>query len=313
VGVTLADVGPRPFGSALHRFAEAVGDHGPVSVAGGRTAWHVGGPLDEGARVVSAPAGIVELVPDEMTVRVGAGTTTEELQSELAAHGQEVALPVRRGGTVGGALAVGWSDLRRLGRGPVRDALLEASIVTAQGRLVRAGGPTVKNVTGYDLCRVLVGSLGTLGLIGEVVLRSRPRLECSRWFRVPARSQPTGARPATASACLWDGQHAWWLLEGHPDDVARHARAIRATDSDEVDGPPDLPPHRWSVDPSAPALPAPDLGDRFVVEVGVGTIHAGAPQPTRSVAPVVRSLGQRMKHTFDPTGRLNPGRDVLAR
>src|SRR5207237_3236629 len=98
----------------------------------------------------------------------------------LGEHGQCVALPPHEGATVGGVLAVGRSGLRRLRFGPVRDTLLEARYVSAEGRLVKAGGPTVKNVSGFDLCRLLVGSLGTLGLLGAVVLRCRPRPAASR-------------------------------------------------------------------------------------------------------------------------------------
>ena len=72
------------------------------------------------------------------------------------------------------SLAVGHSGIRRLGWGPVRDTVLEVRYVSADGRLIKGGGPTVKNVSGYDLPRLFVGSLGTLGIIAEVVLRTRP-------------------------------------------------------------------------------------------------------------------------------------------
>jgi NAD dependent epimerase/dehydratase family enzyme len=71
--------------------------------------------------------------------------------------------------TVGGVLAVGESGIRRLRYGPVRDTVLEVRFVNAAGKVVKAGGPVVKNVTGYDLCRLLVGSVGTLGFLAEVV------------------------------------------------------------------------------------------------------------------------------------------------
>ncbi len=77
--------------------------------------------------------------------------------------------------TIGGILACGLSGWRRLRHGPLRDHVLEVRFVTAQGRLVKAGGPTVKNVTGYDLPRLLVGSFGTLGVLAQVTLRCRPR------------------------------------------------------------------------------------------------------------------------------------------
>ena len=119
-----------------------------------------------------APVGIESIQAEEMTVSCGAGTPVAELDDALAAHGQCVAVPPT--GTVGGALAVGQSGIRRLGYGPVRDVLLQTRYVSAAGEVVKAGGPTVKNVSGFDLCRLLVGSRGTLGFLGDVIMRTRP-------------------------------------------------------------------------------------------------------------------------------------------
>src|SRR3954471_9116054 len=160
----------------LDVFAKEVGDHGPVTCVGGRTQWDVGGAVSTDVREVHAPSGVVTFDPAEMTVRVRAGTTVAELADALAGGGQMVPLdpvdPTKA--TVGGVLAVGESGLRRLRYGPVRDTLLEARFVNATGKVVKAGGPVVKNVTGFDLCRVLVGSVGTLGFLVEVVLRAQP-------------------------------------------------------------------------------------------------------------------------------------------
>src|SRR5687767_6918821 len=93
-------------------FAEEVGSLEPVVAVGGRTQFGVGGPVDPGAREVRAPAGVVEHVAAEMTVRVRAGTTVAELDDVLAEQGQCVALPAWTGATVGGVLAVGHSGLR---------------------------------------------------------------------------------------------------------------------------------------------------------------------------------------------------------
>ena len=138
----------------LAEFAGAVGDAdaGPVTITGLGTR---GGPVP-GVRCVGAPAGIAWLQPDEMTVCCGAGTPVDDLAAALAEHRQTVALPA--GGTVGGALSVGAADVRQLGWGPVRDTLLQARYVSAGGEVVKAGGPTVKNVSGFDLCRLRVGS-----------------------------------------------------------------------------------------------------------------------------------------------------------
>ena len=100
----------------LAAFADEVGTEGPVAVEGGRTRWNVGGASAPGTRLVAAPTGIVDYVPDEMTVTVRCGTPVAELHEALAERGQRTCLP-ERGGTVGGALAVGENSLHVLGRG----------------------------------------------------------------------------------------------------------------------------------------------------------------------------------------------------
>ncbi len=293
----------------LSAFAAAVGTDGPVACAGTRSRWAVGGAVDADARVVAAPAGIERYEPEEMTVRCGAGTPVDELAAALAERGQEVALPP--GGTVGGALAVGRAGVRRLGRGPVRDAVLQARYVGAGGEVVSAGGPTVKNVSGYDLCRLLVGSLGTLGFVGEVILRTRPLPAARSWRAGPADPFALLARLHRPASVLWDGEVTWVCLEGHPADVADQAALAGLP---EVDGPPALPAGgRASLAPSALAsLPATVEG-RFVAEVGVGVVHLDRPWPwPPPVDPVVAELNRRVKAGFDPAGRLNPGRDPLA-
>jgi glycolate oxidase FAD binding subunit len=290
----------------LASFAEEIGPAGPVAVEGGRTQWDIGGPPDPSVRLVRAPAGIAEIAADEMTVCCGAGTLVTELDAALAEHGQCVALPPWDGATVGGVLAVGHSGIRRLGYGPVRDTLLQARYVSAEGRVVKAGGPTVKNVSGYDLCRLLVGSLGTVGLIGEVILRTRPIPAASRWFTAettdPSALVAALYRPASV---LWDGARAWALLEGHPADVDALASESGLV---PTDSPPALPPHRWSMSPTEIS----GLSGTFLVEVGVGVVHHTEPQPLRPVDRVVADLSARIRGLFDPEHRLNPGRDVLA-
>src|SRR4029077_12080729 len=128
------------------------------------------------------------------------------------------------GATVGGVLAVGRSGIRRLGYGPVRDTLLEARYVSAEGRRVKAGGPVVKNVSGFDLCRLLVGSLGTLGLLAQVVLRCRPLPAVSRWLAGGADPFDLLGRLYRPSSILWDGTTTWVLLEGHAAVLTDQAR-----------------------------------------------------------------------------------------
>ena len=274
---------------------------------GGRTQWLVGGASPAEARKVRAPAGVVAFEPAEMTVRVRAGTTVADLDAALAEHGQTVALPAWPGATVGGVLAVGRSGVRRLGYGPVRDTVLEVQAVSASGAIVKAGGPTVKNVSGYDLARLIVGSLGTLAFIGEVVLRTRPIAATTRWLSASVDPFDALARLHRPTALQWDGSTTWACIEGHPDDVDAQAVLIGA---DDAAGPPELPPHRWSLRPEeVRALPdrAAATG-RFVAEVGVGIVHAERPPPDPVLDPVVLDLHRRVRTAFDPTRRLNPGR-----
>jgi glycolate oxidase FAD binding subunit len=264
---------------------------------------------------VKAPAGIVEHRPEEMTVRVRVGMGVDELHHELAARGQLTALP-RRGGTVGGALAVGEDDLCVLGRGRVRDAVLQVRYVSAEGAVVTGGGPTVKNVTGYDLPRLLVGSLGTLGLLAEAILRTNPIPAVSRWFRAED-ADPFAARDAILrpSAVLFDGRTSWVRLEGHAADVEASRRQLAAAAGggpwEECDGGPELPAHRWSLRPSELRHLDPAVLGAYVASVGVGTVFASRPQPARQVSPALRALMARVKQELDPGGRLNPGRSVL--
>ena len=295
----------------LHAFAEEVGSEGPVAVAGGRTRWDVGGPLDADARVLSAPSGIVAYAASEMTVQVRAGTSVAELDAELAVHGQRTALP-DRGGTVGGAVAVGENPADVMARGRLRDAVLQVRYVSAEGDLVTGGGPVVKNVTGYNLPKLMVGSLGTLGLFVEFVLRTNPVPAASRWLSASG-VDPTQAHGAVhrGAEVLWDGTTTWVHLEGHGPDIEAESAVLRdLAGFVEVDGPPTRPAHRWSLTPAAVlGLPASNPGATLVA-VGVGLAWAATAQPPRPTPPGVDALAARLKHNFDPTGRLNPGREV---
>jgi FAD/FMN-containing dehydrogenase len=317
-----------------------------VVPVGARTHWEVGDPTTGGVEV-QAPGGIVAYDPAELTVTVGAGITVGELAAVLGEAGQECPLDPRAPeATVGGVLATGLSGPRRLRHGPLRDRLLEVRFVTADGRLVKGGGPTVKNVTGYDVPRLLVGSMGTIGVLVQVTLRCQPRARVARWITTSADPFEARRRMFRPSCIAWDGETTRVLLEGHPDDVVAEAQAAgldAGTDAAAVDAGPGWPdgPHRGriSVRPSmlrelGPALD--EIDDvRWLAEVGVGTVHVAAADPDGLVAaraiaaahegwllreagaPGVSGYGrelpnlailERIRAAFDPTGKLSPGR-----
>jgi FAD/FMN-containing dehydrogenase len=297
------------FDMALTTFAESVGRDGPIAVVGGRTRWSTGGVSAAGTRFVEAPTGIVSFEPEEMIVTVRAGTSVSDLDAALGDRRQRAALP-DRGGTVGGAIAVGENTLESLGRGSLRSSVLQVRYVSAEGKIITGGGPTVKNVTGFDLPRLMVGSLGTLGLIAEVILRTNPIPAVCRWFMsedvAPAEVRSSVLRPG---AVLFDGKRTWVLLEGHGADVESTLERLRTLARfTEVQGPPALPPYRWLLRPSdMTKLADLDIGN-YVASIGVGVVFAERPQPARPIPPAIRALNKRVKDSFDPFGRLNPGR-----
>lgn len=298
----------------LHAFAAEVGAEDPIAVRGGGTRWQVGGSLHDDTRIVEAPVGIVDYAPAEMTVKVRAGTSVEALEHALAEQGQRCALPTRGGpdglGTVGGAIAVGEDHVEVLGRGKARDSVLQVRYVSAEGRLVTGGGPVVKNVSGFNIPKLMTGSLGTLGLIAEVVLRTNPIPAVRRWvassdvdpFAVP----DVVLRP---SAVLHDGDTTFVLLEGYEPDVANELRRLRTIgEFFDVDGPPQRPEHRWSMAPSALRMLDRTATGAAVTSIGVGRVWAERPASRAVSDPVIDLISSRMKANFDPTGRLNPGR-----
>lgn len=139
--------------------------------------------------------GIVEHDPSEFTITVLAGTSLRELDQVLAGAGQYLPCDpplVDRGATVGGMVAGGLSGSGRYRFGGVRDFILGVRFVDGRGRVLRGGGKVVKNAAGFDLPKLMVGSLGSLGVLVEITLKVFPRPQGRRTLRVDCRGLEQG-------------------------------------------------------------------------------------------------------------------------
>jgi glycolate oxidase FAD binding subunit len=200
----------------VERIEQARAARQPLYIQGGDTKRFygeapVGEPLD-----TRGLSGISAYEPSELVVSVRAGTPLAELEAALAEQGQHLAFEPPRfaaNGTVGGMVAAGLSGPSRASAGAVRDHLLGASLLNGRGELLHFGGQVMKNVAGYDVSRLLAGSLGVLGVICEVSLKVLPvppatatlRFEMDEATAIHQLNTWAGqALPLNASA-WWDG------------------------------------------------------------------------------------------------------------
>ena len=173
--------------SLQERIAAAAGSRRPLCIRAGGSKDFYGGPPAGEVLDVSALSGISHYEPTELVVTARAGTRLTDLERALAGHGQMLAFepPCFEGrATVGGAVASGLSGPRRGYCGAVRDHVLGIEMIDGRGQLLRFGGRVIKNVAGFDVSRLMAGSLGTLGVLTEITLKTvpRPRTECSLAF-----------------------------------------------------------------------------------------------------------------------------------
>lgn len=142
---------------------------------------------------------VVEHASGDLVARVQAGARMGEVSRLLALAGQEIALDVPAGATIGGVVASGLAGPRRLRYGSPRDLLIGITIIRCDGTVARSGGKVVKNVAGYDLGKLFAGSAGTLGLITEATFRLHP-LPAARLFVTAEFTAPSAGCDAVAAA-----------------------------------------------------------------------------------------------------------------
>jgi len=150
---------------------------------GGGTALDYGSaPARDGTRLdLTGLNKIVDYTPRDMTILVEAGVRMADLAATLAAEGQHLPIDVPRASeaTLGGVVATNWSGPRRYGYGTIRDYVIGIHAVDGRGVAFKGGGRVVKNVAGYDFCKLLTGSLGSLGVITQLALKLKPKPEAS--------------------------------------------------------------------------------------------------------------------------------------
>jgi glycolate oxidase FAD binding subunit len=219
---------------------------------------------------------VVAYDPAEMLAVVEAGLRIRDLDVLLLGGGQEWPVDAHPDATVGGVIATGVSGLRRLRTGLMRDTVAELELVTGDGRLIRSGARTVKNVTGFDVHRLATGALGSLGAIVQVAIKVRPLSKIRR----TVITDEGGMTLATTlldsvplpAAIIAEPDSIELVLEGWPEEVDEQIAAARSvTQALEIhdDRPTTRADERW---PDAPML----------VEIGVppsqiATVVGGAP------------------------------------
>src|ERR1700683_4146476 len=215
------------------RVSDAHGAKTPLRLRGAGTKDFYGERCDGTVLDVRGYRGVVDYEPSELVITARCGTPLSEVENMLDRNQQFLAFePPAFGGdpTIGGIIASGLSGPRRVQAGAVRDFVLGAVLLCAQGELLHFGGKVIKNVAGFDLARLLCGSLGILGVITEVSLKvlPLPRAELTLRFELTAPQalelfNRWGGQPLPISAS------AWWQGEArvHRPARARGRRAAR--------------------------------------------------------------------------------------
>jgi len=172
---------------------------------------------------VAGHRGIVAYEPTELYLTARCGTPLAEIEAALAEKGQMLAFepPHFGGATVGGCVAAGLSGPRRQQAGAVRDFMLGVKLVDGSGQVLNFGGQVMKNVAGYDVSRLIAGSLGTLGVVAEVTLKVLPKpvADATLVFACEAaeairRLNEWGGQPLPISASFWHDGQLWLRLSG---------------------------------------------------------------------------------------------------
>lgn len=233
----------------------------PVEILGTGTKRGFGRPMGDGNRTIghaidlSGLSGITLYEPEELILTAKAGTPLAEIEAAVAEKNQMLAFEPPRwarlygheGGTLGGMIACNLAGPRRVKAGAARDHILGIEAVTGRGELVKSGGRVVKNVTGYDLSKLLTGSFGTLAALTEITIKVLPSPEAVETIVVMGLSEADAVRamsqalnsshevsaaahvPAALSAAFAGGGEAMTAIriEGFEPSVSARSTALQ--------------------------------------------------------------------------------------
>jgi glycolate oxidase FAD binding subunit len=227
----------------LDAVKSAIGKCSPLAIHGGNTKSFYGYPSRGDALDISGHSGVVEYDPGELVITCRAGSRLADIRSTLAENGQHLPFEPPAFGeaaTIGGAVACGFSGPRRPWSGSLRDYLLGVTMVNGNGQLVRYGGQVMKNVAGYDISRLIAGSMGTLGILLEASFKvlPRPASELTLSFacdqdKAINRMNAWAGQPLPLSGASWWQGILQLRLSGAVSETARAAGLLQADDAKE--------------------------------------------------------------------------------
>jgi glycolate oxidase FAD binding subunit len=272
----------------VERVRDAHASGRPLCIRGGGTKDFYGEAPSGDVLDVRTLAGTADHEPTELVVTAPAGMALVDLETLLAEKGQCLPFEPPRfatGSTVGGMVAAGLSGPSRAAAGSLRDHLLGVTLISGSGELMHFGGRVIKNVAGYDVSRVIAGSLGTLGIVVQASLKVLPQAEAETTLRFDMK-------PAEALAALhaWGGEplpldaSAWW----NGNLVLRLRGAAAAVEA---------ACHRLGGEPIAPAAAVPfwqglrNHSDEFFLAANEAIEHQDAALWRLSLPPTAPLLG----------------------
>lgn len=266
--------------ASILRYASEMGM--PVQVWGGGTRQGYGTPPEPGIVLSTERLGEIEAwEPDDLTLVAGPGARVSDIESMLSERAQTAVLPEMAGeSTIGGTIAAGASSLRRGRFYATRERVLEVRVVTGDGRIVRAGGRVVKNVSGYDISRLCVGAFGSLGVIVSVCFKLFPSPPRAATVSVESPADTGGIARPLAVLETRDGTKVY--VHGTEEEVDAKLDRLGGTAVEGHEWPTDpTGAYRWSLGVPPAALPVairrlPDEWE-FVAIHGVGELRGASP------------------------------------